>query len=79
MNNQCHPLLIRDSHLVSLFEAEAKIDELKAFIVSTPEDVAWLEVRVDVPFSVKEGESLQDVSGTVLNQPHGVALLRSDK
>lgn len=32
---------------------------------------------MDVAFPVKEGKSLQDVSGTVLHQPHGVALLGS--
>lgn len=67
----------RPAHLVSLFETEAKVDELEALVVGTPEDVAWLEVSVDVTFPMQEGESLQDVPGTVLDEPHGVALLRS--
>lgn len=67
------------THLVSLFEAEAEVNELEALVVSTPENVAWLEVSVDVAFPVKEGKSLQDVSGTVLDKPHGVTLLGSAK
>lgn len=67
----------RPAHLISLFETEAKVDELEALIVGTPEDVAWLKVSVDVTFPMQEGESLQDVPGTVLNEPHGVALLWS--
>lgn len=66
-----------NTNLVSLFEAEAKVDELEALVIGTPEDVAWFEVSMDVAFPVKEGQSLQDVSGTVLDEPHGVALLRS--
>lgn len=34
---------------------------------------------MDVTLPVEEGESLQDVSGTVLNEPHRVALLGSAK
>lgn len=41
--------------LVSLFEAEAKVDELETLIISAPEDVAWFEVSVYVAFLVKEG------------------------
>lgn len=67
------------THLVSLFEAETKVDELEALIIGAPEDVAWLEVSVNVAFSMKKGKGVQDVSGTVLNEPHGVALLGSDK
>lgn len=67
------------THLVSLFEAEAEVDELEALVISAPENVTWLEVSMDVAFSMKEGESLQDVSGTVLDKPHGVALLGSAK
>lgn len=33
---------------------------------------------MDVSFPVEEAESLQDVPGTVLDEPHGVALLGSD-
>lgn len=33
---------------------------------------------MDVSFPVEEAEGLQDVSGTVLDEPHGVALLGSD-
>lgn len=69
--------IITKPHLVSLFEAEAKVNELEGLIISAPEDVAWFEVCVDVAFFVKEGESLEDVSGTVLDKPHGVALLGS--
>lgn len=65
------------THLVSLFEAEAKVDELEALVVGAPENVAWLEVGVDVTFPVQEGESLQYVSGTMLDEPHRVALLGS--
>lgn len=67
----------RRTHLVSLFEAEAKVDELEALVVGAPENVAWLEVGVDVTFPVQEGESLQYVPGTVLDEPHRVALLGS--
>ncbi len=67
------------THLVSLFETEAEVDEFEALVISAPENVAWLEVGVDVAFSVKEGQCLQDVSGTVLDKPHGMALLGSAK
>lgn len=67
-----------NTNLVSLFEAEAEVDELEALVIGTPEDVAWFQVSVDVAFPVKEGQSLQDVSGAVLDEPHGVTLLRSD-
>lgn len=66
-----------NTNLVSLLEAQPEVDELKAFIVCAPQDVARFEVSVDVAFPVEEGQSLQDVSGTVLHQPHGVALLGS--
>lgn len=67
----------RPAHLVSLFEGEPKVDELEALVVGAPEDVAWLEVSVDVTLPVQEGESFQDVPGAVLDEPHGVALLWS--
>lgn len=67
------------THLVPLFEAEAEVDELETLVVSAPEDVARLQVGVDVALPVEEGQSLQDISGTVLNEPHRVALLASDK
>lgn len=67
------------THLVPLFEAEAEVDELEALVVGAPEDVARLQVGVDVALPVEEGQSLQDISGTVLNEPHRVALLASAK
>lgn len=67
--------IIQKTHLVSLFEAQAKVNELEALVVGAPEDVARLQVSMDVTLPVEEGESLQDISGTVLNEPHRVALL----
>lgn len=67
------------THLVPLFEAEAEVDELETLVVSAPEDVARLQVGVDIALPVEEGQSLQDISGTVLNEPHRVALLASAK
>lgn len=69
------PLSFSSNHLVALFEAEAKVDEFEALIVRAPEHIAGLEVGMDVALSVEEGKGLQDVPGTVLHQPHGVALL----
>lgn len=66
-----------NTNLVSFFETEAKVDEFEALVISTPENVAWLQVSMDIPLSVEEGQSLQDISGTVLNEPHRVTLLGS--
>lgn len=66
-----------NTHLVSFFEAEAKVDEFEALVISTPENVARLQVSMNISLPVEEGQSLQDVSGTVLNKPHRVTLLAS--
>lgn len=65
------------AYLVALSETETKVDELKALVIRAPEDVAWLKVSVDITFPMQEGQSLQDVPGTVLDEPHRVALLCS--
>lgn len=66
-----------NTHLVSFFEAEAKVDEFEALVISTPENVARLQVSMDISLPMEEGQSLKDVSGTVLYEPHRVTLLAS--
>lgn len=62
------------SHLMPLFKAEPKVDKLEALIVRAPENVARLEISVNVSFSVQETQRLQNIASTVLDQPHGVTL-----
>lgn len=61
-------------YLVPLFKAKPKVNELEALVIRAPENVARLEVSVYISLSVQEAQRLQDITSTVLDQPHGVAL-----
>lgn len=71
----CLGKTISTPHLVSLFKAKAEVNELKALVISAPENVAGLEVSMYVTFPVQEAKGLQNITGTVLNQPHGMPLI----
>lgn len=62
-------------NLIPFFEAKSKVNELKALLLCAPQDVAWLEVCVHVAFVVQESQGLEDISGAVLDHPHGAALV----
>ena len=60
---------------MSLFVAKTEVDEFEALVLGAPQHVAGLQVGVHVAFAVEEGQSLQHIPGTVLDHPHGVALV----
>lgn len=64
-------------HLVSIFKAKTKINELKTLVIWAPENVARFEIGVHVSLAMQKTQRLQDVPGTVLDQPHGVTLAAS--
>lgn len=60
---------------MSLFEAKPKVDEFETLVLGAPQHIAWLEIGVHIALAVQKGQGLQHVSGTVLDEPHGVALV----